>query len=201
MCVSAFTVVFLSTHSSRHRGPVCLCPHPHPHTLLGTESKKTLTTPTRAYKGAPSSLYTCFCTIMSLAIPDAQAPWLDKPLDIGGAPAMVDFAYADFMLTTINLTNTSLFSSVATPQHACLVPIYQASSTLACRFSKMGGGGSLLFYSPNKQPRTSFAPSMNKNPTHYGGRETMISNIFLFFHQPLVTGTLQIGEICPMASE
>jgi hypothetical protein len=36
---------------------------------------------------------------MSLALLDAQDLWLDDPLDIGGGtPAMVDLAYADFML-------------------------------------------------------------------------------------------------------
>ena len=52
---------------------------------------------------------------MSLALLDAQDPWLDDPLDIGGAPAMVDLAHADFMLTTINLTNTSLFPVLPHP--------------------------------------------------------------------------------------
>ena len=32
------------------------CAPTHPHTLLGTKSKTTLTTPSRAYKGAPSFL-------------------------------------------------------------------------------------------------------------------------------------------------
>ena len=39
---------------------------------------------------------------MSLALLDAQDLWLDDPLDIGsGTPAMVDLAYADFMLATM----------------------------------------------------------------------------------------------------
>jgi len=52
---------------------------------------------------------------MSLAIPDAQDLWLVEPFDIGGAPAMVDLTHADFMLTTINLTNTSLFPVLPHP--------------------------------------------------------------------------------------
>ena len=38
------------------RGPVCLCPHPPTHLTWYRESEKTLTAPSRAYKGAPSFL-------------------------------------------------------------------------------------------------------------------------------------------------
>ena len=56
---------------------------------------------------------------MSLALLDAQDPWLVNPLDIGNAPAIVDLAHADFMLTTINLTNTSLFPVLPHPSMSC----------------------------------------------------------------------------------
>ena len=82
------------------RSHLLVPPPPHTPSLVPSLKRHSPLHPQEHTKG-------CFCTIMSLAIPDAQAPWLDKPLDIGGAPAMVDFAYADFMLTTINLTNTS----------------------------------------------------------------------------------------------
>ena len=127
LCVSLHLLLYFSLPTALGTEVPFACAPTHTHTPYSVLSlKRRSQRPQEHTKG-------CFCTIMSLAIPDAQAPWLDKPLDIGGAPAMVDFAYADFMLTTINLTNTSLFSSVATPQH--VFPSTKHRQPLACQFS------------------------------------------------------------------
>ena len=137
--------------------------------------------------------------LQSKAIPDAQDPWLDDPLDIGGAPAMVDLAYVDFMLTTINLTNTSLFPVLPHPSMSCSHLSSIVNPRLADSLKWGGGilldlaysdaqsnnksiiitwGFSLLFYSPNNQGLP--LPACTRT-LHYDERETVFLDIFLLF--------------------
>ena len=158
-----------------------MCPRP-PYSVL--RIKRRSLRPQELTKGSLLLFYTCFYATMSLAIPDAQDPWLVDPLDIGGAPAMVDLTHADFMLTTINLTNTSLFPVLPHPSMSCshLSSIVNprladslklgggdtaGSSLLRCskqqqRYHNMGFFSIILL---SQQPRTSFASMMYKNPT------------------------------------